>query len=476
MRCRLPLIGLLVAVGCIRYRSDPQFEATPSRAVTDFAARRLDDSALTSYITRMAGTALDTGWTEDRIALTALYFRGELRLARAIVDEARAGEATAGAWPPFTAEGSVSRTARPLENTQSRWSESITATLTLELGGKRGARLARARAETLAARLRLDAVAWQLANDARAAAIGAIAADAALADATAEATAVRTLSQMLRARYADGQLSLAEVARAETDERGAAIAAVEAQRARIDARAALARALGVRFDRVDTLPLRIAPVSSCTILDSLSARSGSVAVHDSLALLALQTRADVGAEVAEYTGADADLRLEVARQYPDLTLGPGLLWDQGIPGWIVNVGLPSLIGGRNRGPIAGSEARRAEQGARVRLLQDSVQSDIDGAVARCRGVRGVVASADSLIDATQHAADLADSAYQRGETGRTERAIADLALVRAEHMRRQAIARREAAGAGLDRATGRWIGLTARGPWPGTATNVGQPQ
>jgi outer membrane protein, heavy metal efflux system len=269
---------------------------------------------------------------------------------------------------------------------------------------------------------------------------------------------------------------LAEVARSEADERADAVAAVDAERARIDARVALAQALGVRFDRVDTLHLRVQLVSSCTLLDSLAARSAIAAVHDSLATMALQARADVGAAIAEYTASDAEVRLEVARQYPDLALGPGLLWDQGIPGWIVNVGLPSLIGGRNRGPIAGSEARRAEQGARVRLLQDSVQSDIDGAVAGCRGVRTVVSTADSLIEATQRAVDLADSAYQRGETGRTERAIARLALVRAEHTRRLAAARRDAAGAALDRATGRWIGLTVRQPWPSAETGTGRPQ
>jgi len=459
---------------CIRYRSASQSEAPPVHAVADFAARTLDDPGLRSYTAGVIRQGADTGWTEDRIALTALYFRGEMSLARAMIDEARAGEMTARAWPPFAVDASVSRTARPLENTESRWSESITATITLELGGKRGARVAGARAAALAAQLRLDATAWQVANDARGAVLGAIAADDDLADATAEASALRELTDLLRARYAEGQLPVAEIARAETDARAATVAAVEAEGTRIDARVALARALGVSVGRVDTLRLRATPVSSCTVLDALGAQHGDAVVRDSLATLALEDRADVGVELADYTVADADVRLAVARQYPDLTLGPGLLWDEGIPGWIVNVGLPSLIGGRNRGPIEGAEARRAEQGARVRLLQDSVLEAVDGAVAGCRGVRRLVATADSLVEATQHAVDLADSAFQRGETGRTEIAIAHLALVRATHTRRLAGARRVAAGAALDRATGRWIGLTARGPWPGPPIDSSQ--
>jgi outer membrane protein TolC len=396
-----------------------------------------------------------------------LYFRGDLAVARAAVDEARADEMTAGAWPPFSAEGSLSRTARPLENTESGWSGSITATLTLELGGKRGARVAAARAAAMAAALGLDATAWQLANDARAAELDAIAADSESADAAAELAAARTLAGLLRARYDEGQLARSELARAETDVRAANVAAAEADQARTGARAALARALGVRFERADTLALRATNMSSCGVLDSLVNTEGDGAAVDSLTVKALRGRPDVGVALAEYATADAGVRLEVAKQYPDLTLGPGLLWDQGIPGWIVNVGLPSILSGRNRGPIAAAEARRAAQGARVEVLEDSVQESIEGAIAGCRGLRRLVATTDSLVVATYQAVDLADSAFQRGETGRTEVAIAQLARARAVHAHRAAVGRYVAAGALLDRAAGTWIGLTPRGPWPG---------
>ena len=92
----------------------------PVRAAADFRSRRLDDPALLAYIGRVLGPDTTAGGTEDRIALTALYFRADLAVARAAVDEARADEATAGAWPLFAAEGSLTRSARPLENTESR--------------------------------------------------------------------------------------------------------------------------------------------------------------------------------------------------------------------------------------------------------------------------------------------------------------------------------------------------------------------
>ncbi|MFI5249246.1 MAG: TolC family protein [Gemmatimonadales bacterium] len=442
-------------------------DSDPVRAATDFRSRRLDDPGLLSYIGRVLGPDTSAGWTEDRIALTALYFRGDLAVARAAVDEATAGEMVAGAWPPFAAEGSLSRTARPLENTESRWSESITATVTLELGGKRGSRVAAARAEALAARLGLDATAWQLAYDARVAELDAIAAEGDAADAAAELSAFRTLAGLQQARYAEGQLALSELARSETDARTAAVAVVEADREQTGTRATLARALGVGFERVEALALRATSISSCAEFDSLASHGGEATARDSLAVHALRDRPDIGVALAEYAAADAGVRLEVAHQYPDLTLGPGLLWDQGVPGWIVNVALPSILGGRNRGPIAAAEARRSEQGARVQLLQDSVLGAVESAIVGCRGLQRLVATTDSLVIAAQRSAGLADSAYQRGETGRTEVAIAQLAEARAVRTHHAAVARSIAAGAALDRAAGRWIALIPRGPWPG---------
>jgi outer membrane protein TolC len=95
----------------------------------------------------------------------------------------------------------------------------------------------------------------------------------------------------------------------------------------------------------------------------------------------------------------------------------------------------------------------------VRAREGSVAAAVDGEVAMCRGVRGGIAVADSLVRDMGRAVDAARAAYDRGETGQTEVAIAELALVRAHRVARMAAVRRVAAGAALDRAVGRWVGL-----------------
>jgi outer membrane protein TolC len=439
----------------------PQPGLDPTRAAGEYSARRLDDSAVTALLGRAGDPPTDSGWDETQLALVALHFRGELPAALATVAEARAGERTAGVGVPVGVDGSVTRTARPVETATSPWTETLSATLTIELGGKRAARRARARAATLAARLRAEATAWQIAGDTRRAVVDARAADLAVADARAETDALRALAALLHGRYREGSLSTVDVARADADAQTAAVGVVDAERARTDARLTLARAAAVAYDRVDTLRLRATEPSSCDLVDTLD-RTSARRVRDSLAVVALRGRPDVGAALADYAAAEADVRLAVARQYPDLTIGPGILWDEGIPGWVLGVGLPSRGSARQRGPIAEAEAVRAEVAARARLLQDSVMAAIDSSVVACRGVRGGARSADSLVVVMQRQLDAVSAAYDRGEIGRTEIAIAELALIRARQTARVAAARGAGAGAALDRAVGRWARLASR--------------
>src|SRR5207237_454737 len=53
---------------------------------------------------------------------------------------------------------------------------------------------------------------------------------------------------------------------------------------------------------------------------------------------ALLARADVHGAVVAYGTAEEGLRLEVARQYPDVHLGPAYTWDHGIRRYQFNLG------------------------------------------------------------------------------------------------------------------------------------------
>lgn len=107
--------------------------------------------------------------------------------------------------------------------------------------------------------------------------------------------------------------------------------------------------------------------------------------------IALRNRLDLAREIALYQVAEANLRVEVARQYPQVRLGPGLVWDQGDRIWQIGLSLPLALLQRNEAGIAAAEARRSAQAQQVLARQAAVAGEVESARQR------VVAQARPLL-------------------------------------------------------------------------------
>jgi len=141
-----------------------------------------------------------------------------------------------------------------------------------------------------------------------------------------------------------------------------------------DARSHLAQALGLGEAALEGEELNY-DFSTAGVEQLTSAEARQVA---------LRSRADILAALADYAAAEADLRLQVAKQYPDLHLGPGYVWNSGNAGdneWSLGLTLELPILDQNQGPIAEAEARRKLAAAKFTELQSQVIGEIDGAVA-----------------------------------------------------------------------------------------------
>ena len=445
--------------GCGRFQG---YEAAPipDASPTSFVQRSLDVEDLRTFLTEQGASPHRGQWTPRQLGLASLYFHAAFSEARAEVTVAEAAEISAGAPPDVSVTADISRAAKVDEGKSTVWSYTLAAGLLFETGGKRNARLARARAATLQARMQLESTAWELASSAVQAAIRVSGADEAVSDAETERTLTADVAALVRDRYSEGRVSLADVAQSEQDVRGALLRAVQARRSRTEARLELARRLAVPFRAVDSVVI-VAPDTEARC----PARSLG---FDSLSSVALRGRADVGAAVTGYALAEADLRLEVARQYPDLTIGPGLAWDQGVIRWLVSLGSPGILQRIHRGPIAEAQARRSLQAARVERLQDSVLVSVDSAVAACQTVSFEVNAAAAAERSAAEALRLSEAAYQRGETGRTEVAFARLALVRSTNAVHAARRMGQQAAAAIETVRGAWVDGSPR--WPDLMT------
>jgi outer membrane protein TolC len=71
------------------------------------------------------------------------------------------------------------------------------------------------------------------------------------------------------------------------------------------------------------------------------------------------------------------LKLQVAKQYPSINLGPGLLWSQGDTVWQFTFSLPAALLHRNQAAIETAEAQRSAQGAQVLAKQSDIISEVE---------------------------------------------------------------------------------------------------
>jgi outer membrane protein TolC len=121
--------------------------------------------------------------------------------------------------------------------------------------------------------------------------------------------------------------------------------------------------------------------------------------------VALRSRADILAALADHAAAEADLQLQVAKQYPDLHLGPGYAWNSGNVGdnqWSLGVTLELPILDQNQGPIAEAAARRKLAAAKFVELQSQVISEIDRAVAGWRVAGEQLKTGNDLLAVEMH--------------------------------------------------------------------------
>lgn len=435
----IALLACLLA-GCATYRARPLEQADPAAR---FNARRLDEPAVLAVLDS-AGLHPDLPrWRSAELAEAAWIIRPERSRVAAERRVAEAARRTAGAREPL---GIASETEYSFSGTngESRWGLTVSGIFTVSLGGKRGARLARATAGALLAAARADEEAWATRWRVREA-VEQVAGRARERDALQEERHLADSVRLTLERgYQSGGIGGREVARATLEARDLDADLAGATRLLAESHAALAAALGVPGAAMDGLVLLVPRDTSC---------AGGLS-REAIQTRALSARPELRSVLAAYQVAEADVRLEVAASWPDLQLGPGLFFDHGVGKWTVGFGLPSLPRGGNRGPIEEAEARREVAAARVEEMQTQVLTELESALLACRAAEAEFRALDPADVLRQRA--LAESAYTRGETGRLEPIQAAVATTRLLRRRAEVQVTLSRARLALAEAAGQW--------------------
>lgn len=421
-------------VGCAKYTARP---LDAGRAASAFGQRSLNDAGLQQFLASQG--AARGAWNVDRLALAAAYFHGDVAVARAEADEAAAGIKTAGQVPDpvLSFSPAYNATTKGI----SPWIITPSLDVTIETAGKRAKRLAQARASAEAARLRVAAAAWEVRTKVRTAMLDLHVARENIGLLQAEGALHEEALNRLDAQVKAGESPAFELTQARLDSNRSRLALHDAEKQAAVAQAQLAAAIGVSSAAVDAVTLDFAAFDSLPVAPGTNIRRQ-----------ALVNRADLLAALADYAGADAELRLEIAKQYPDVHLNPGYELDQTDNKWSLGLSVELPILNQNRGPIAQAEARRKTAGAKFEAKQAAVFGEIETAAAAYRAARAKAATAAQLASDAKRASDSTKGMVEAGELAtielvrrRIEASATALSQAEARQQAQQAVGALEAA-------------------------------
>ncbi len=384
------ILGLAVGLaGCATFHAQP---IAPAQTAAAFQARRLDDSGLRKFLGANLHREFTAWppreWTLETLTFAAFYSHPDLEVARAHVDVAQAGIRTAGARPNPTIQLTPGYNIDAPSATPP-WLMGLTFDVPIETAGKRGYRIAHARQLTEAARLELAETAWRVRSRLRVALAEHLLARRELDLLRAEEKLRSEVFPLTERRYAVARVSLNELneARAELSRTRLSLRAAEGRIT--ETKIALAAALGLPVSAVEGISL-VWPE-----MDSPPAEEG--VSPEAIQCAGLLNRLDIRRSLAEYAAAEALLQLEIAKQYPDLQLGPGYDFDAGDNKFSLGISLTLPILNQNQGPIAQAKARRKEEAARFLALQAKIIHELEHALAQYRAALGELQEANRAV-------------------------------------------------------------------------------
>ena len=408
---------LLSAGGCVHYRAKA---LEPAQQAQVLASRPLADPGLKSFVELNATGGPDIWpppeWGLQSLTLAALYFHPDLDVARSSWQVTRAREAGAGrrANPTMNVEPGYNVDT----STPSPWILTSLLSWSINTGGKRGIEKSRDHFRAEVARNQIAAVAWSVRSRVRQSMVALYEAQ--------QLSSILSQEQQLHdenvrrtdQRHAAGLASGFEQTQAHIAAQRSRLALHDAQAQATIARLQLAQAIGVGPGALDNVALSFSELSA----------SPTKAGSPELRTAALMNRADVLTGLASYAESESNLRLEIAKQYPDFNLGLGYAFDQGDSIWSLPMGISLPLFDRNQRSIAEAMAVREETAAKFAALQLRVLHAVAQAEAGYEAALQKSADADAMMADSEILVKRAEAMLATGEISSAEIVAARLEM------------------------------------------------
>ena len=330
-------------------------------------------------------------WDLNNLTLAALFFHTKLDVAKKQLALADLRVTSAGVRHNPSINANIANSNRKNGDIKP-WSYGLSVDIPIETTDKRAFKIEKAHQNAEAARMDVAETAWQLRHQIATDLITYHQNEAETKLLEEELTSQTHITEMLAKRLEAGIVSKTEFSNAD-------LLALKTNHALSKKRAnlhliktRLAADVGLTSEKLALI--KIKPLA----LDETLAQQTAV-LDEPLAAKTLQTNAllnriDIRRRIANYAAAEAEIRLEVARQTPDITLSPGILFDFGDSIW--SLGFSSLLNIINKNTTLIDEAKqlREIQGAQFENLQAEIIDQLNQAYVQYQTAKQTVQLAE----------------------------------------------------------------------------------
>jgi outer membrane protein, heavy metal efflux system len=377
------ILGLL-ASGC----ANEKYQAKPLDIAQTLAKLRSKDTTSTdfhAYLIKQGYQETNlpfTEWGLNELTLCALYYNSKLDVAKAQLALANATVNSANQQQSPTLGGRVAHS-NQANGDKNPWAFGLDVEIPIETGNKRQIRVEEAQHLAQVARIDVADTAWQLRSQ--------IAKDllryheniALQKQFTSDVKKQDALVKLLEKRVQLGALSNTELNTAKLMQQKTLFSLNTEQAKSAEILAALAYDVGLsseKFKQVTLKPLDLG--ATLTMQDTLLNAPDTNSLNGKdLQEKALLNRLDIRRSLEKYAAAESKIKLEIAKQTPDISLSPGFAFEFGDSIW--SLGFSTLLNliNKNKTLIAEATQLREIEGAQFEVLQAKIIGDLSQSVA-----------------------------------------------------------------------------------------------
>lgn len=371
----------LLATACTHqsYQAKP---INPAAVTAKLANKDPASADFKAYLTKQGYTLGHTGdnekaalpfaeWGIDELTLCALYFNAKLDVAKAQLALANIGTNTANQRQSPILGGRMAHSNQANAD-KSPWAFGLEVEIPIETANKRLIKVEEAQHLQEIARIDVADLAWQLRSQVARDLLNFHENSAQQQQLNNELTIHNNLVKLLEKRVQLGAASNTELNAAKLLQQKAQFSLNAEQAKTAEIRAALAADVGLSNEKFTQLSLKPLDIES-----ALASTPNTAQLQEN----ALLNRLDIRRSLAKYAVAESKIKLEIAKQTPDISLSPSFAFEFGDSIW--SLGFSTLLNLLNKNPTLIAEATqlREIEGAQFEALQANVIAEVGQASA-----------------------------------------------------------------------------------------------